>query len=429
MAGAAGVGFLLSALAYVAARDAGGQGAPWLAAGAATTLLVLIAFAFVYRSVLSAEEAARVSAERFRAVIDSAHDAIIAIDARGHIETFNRAAQRIFGYTPEEVIGRNVSALMPQPYRRDHDGYLNNYLTTGIPKIIGTGREVQAQRKDGSVFPIDLSVGEMNVGGRRGFIGIIRDITARRVAERQVRELTAEMLHISRLSAMGQLSSSIAHELNQPLTAVVNYTEAARQMLSNADRTQVPARVLEFMEKAGGQAERAGQIIRRLRSFVEKSAAERSPEDLNKVVEEASTLATIGAKVDGITVTHEFARDLPPVLIDKVQIQQVVVNLVRNAIEALSNADRRVLTVSTASNDDTLEVMVCDTGHGIAPEIADQLFKPFVTTKTSGMGIGLSISHSIIEAHGGRLWAEPNPGGGTIFRFVLPCTVARETAS
>jgi len=426
IAATAGIGLALSAIAYVVTRDAPSHGTPWLAAGMATTVLVLIAFGFVYRSVVSAEESARGSAERFRAVIDSAHDAIIAIDARGNIETFNRAAQRIFGYTPGEIIGKNVSTLMPQPYRREHDGYLNNYLTTGIPKIIGTGREVQAQRKDGSVFPIDLSVGEMNVGGQRGFIGIIRDITARRVAERQVRELTAEMLHISRLSAMGQLSSSIAHELNQPLTAVVNYTEAARQMLSNAKDRPVPPRVIEFIEKAGGQAERAGQIIRRLRSFVEKGTAERVHEDLSKLVEEASMLATIGAKVDGITVSHELARDLPPVLIDKVQIQQVVVNLVRNAIEALSNADRRVLTVRTALRDDELEVAVSDTGPGIAPEIADQLFKPFVTTKTSGMGIGLSISHSIVEAHGGRLWAEPNPGGGAIFRFVVPCTVAEE---
>ena len=428
MAGTAGIGLALSATAYVVTRDSGGQGTPWLAAGIAITVLVLIAFGFVYRSVVSAEESAGGSAERFRAVIDSAHDAIIAIDARGHIETYNRAAHRIFSYTPEEIIGKNVSTLMPQPYRREHDGYLNNYLTTGIPKIIGTGREVQAQRKDGSVFPIDLSVGEMNVAGRRGFIGVIRDITARHVAERQVRELTAEMLHISRLSAMGQLSSSIAHELNQPLTAIVNYTEAARQMLSDAERTPVPPRVLEFMEKAGGQAERAGQIIRRLRNFVEKGTAERVHEDLSKLVEEASILATIGAKVDDITVSYELARNLPPVLIDKVQIQQVVVNLVRNAIEALSNADRRVLTVRTVSRDDGLEVAVCDTGPGIAPEIADQLFKPFVTTKTNGMGIGLSISHSIIEAHGGRLWAEPNPGGGTIFHFVLPCTVAQESA-
>jgi two-component system sensor kinase FixL len=428
MVGTAGIGFLLSAVTFVVIRQAGGYGMPWLASGVMTTLLVTVALAFVYRGVVSVEESARASAERLRAVIDNAHDAIIAIDARGAIETFNRAAQRIFGYTPEEVIGKNVSMLMPQPYRREHDGYINNYLTTGIPRIIGTGREVEAQRKDGEVFPIDLSVGEMNVSGRRGFIGVIRDTTARHVAERQVRELTAEMLHISRLSAMGQLSSSIAHELNQPLTAIMNYTEAARQMLSGADRAPVPPRVLEFMEKAGGQAERAGQIIRRLRSFVEKSALERSREDLNKVVEEASTLATIGAKVDGITVTQDFAPDLPPVLIDKVQIQQVVVNLVRNAIEALSTAERRVLAVRTISHDGTVEVVVCDTGPGIAPEIADQLFKPFVTTKTSGMGIGLSISHSIIEAHGGRLWAEPNPDGGTSFRFVLPCTAALQTA-
>ena len=430
MVATAGVGVALSAIAYALTRDADGQGMPWLTAGLATTVLVLIAFGVVYRIVVSAEASEQGAAERFRAVIDSAHDAIIAIDARGAIETFNKAAQRIFGYTPDEVIGKNVSLLMPQPYQREHDGYIDRYLTTGVAKIIGTGREVQAQRKDGTVFPVDLSVGEMKVGRQRGFIGIIRDITARHLAQRQVRELNAEMLHISRLSAMGQLSSSIAHEINQPLAAVANYIEAARHMLANAGQGPVPGRAIELMEKAGGQAERAGQIIRRLRSFVEKGATERVDEDLSKLVEEASMLATIGAKVDSIAVTHELARDLPPVRIDKVQIQQVVVNLVRNAIEALGGVENRALTVRTMlRSDNELEVAICDTGPGIAPEIADQLFKPFVSTKTGGMGIGLSISHSIIEAHGGRLWVEPNPGGGTIFRFVVPREAPAETGA
>ncbi|MEA2779086.1 MAG: two-component system, LuxR family, sensor kinase FixL [Rhodospirillaceae bacterium] len=357
--------------------------------------------------------------ELYQAVIDNAHDAMIAIDSRGRIDMFNRAAERAFGYRPEEVLGRSISILMPSPYRDAPDGEIDSYLKTGIAEMIGTGREVEARRKDGTVFPIDLSVGEMKVGRERGFIGVIRDITERHQAERRVSELTAQMLHISRLSAMGQFSSSLAHELNQPLTAVMNYAEAARQMLATSP-SAVPPRALEFLGKAVNQADRAGQIIRRLRGFVEKGAVERSEQHLSEVVEEASALAVVGAKVDGIRVVFDLARDLPPLSIDRVQIQQVVVNLVRNAVEVLRHADQRILTIRTAAAEDAAQlVSIGDTGPGIAADVAEQLFEPFVTTKKDGMGIGLSISRSIIEAHGGRLWAEPNRGQGTVFRFTL----------
>lgn len=427
-------------LSYIAYREAG-EDVRWPVVGLGVTATLLGIFAWlqhrmgmVQRNVreqtaaLDSEVARRAqsevveqqAAERFRALIDSAHDAIIAITPEGRIEVFNRAAERIFGYRAMEVIGQNVNILMPQPYRREHDGYLHNYHSTGKAKIIGTGREVEAQHKNGTVFPIDLSIGEMRgVNSSVGFIGVIRDITERHQAERRVRELTAELVHISRLSAMGQLSSSLAHELNQPLTAIMNYAEAARQMMETAG-SDVPPQVPEFIAKAVGQAERAGQIIRRLRSFVEKGPVERNPEDLNRLVIEASNLATIGAKVDAIQVRFDLDNGLGPVEIDKIQIQQVVVNLVRNAVEALRESSRRELTIRTCSDGDHHEVVVIDTGPGIGPEIAAGLFKPFVTSKKDGMGIGLSISYSIIESHGGRLWAEPNPDGGSIFRFRLP---------
>jgi len=446
----AALGVVMSVAAYLTVAQQSRDAWPWLVAGVVMTLCMVVALGLIYRDVLFAERqvsertavlrdesaarertelSAQDAAERFQAVIDNAHDAIIAIDARGRMETFNKAAQRMFGYTPDEVLGQNVSMLMPQPYRSAHDGYMQNYLTTGVAKIIGTGREVEAQRKDGTVFPIDLSVGEMRVGDQRGFIGVIRDMTARHKAERQIRELTAEMLHISRLSAMGQLSSSIAHELNQPLTAVMNYVEAARQMLAS---TPAPPRAIEFMERATGQAERAGQIIRRLRGFVEKGVVERSEEELSKVIEEASALAAVGTKVDGIRLIFELDKSLPPIRIDKVQIQQVTVNLVRNAIEVLRETDNRILTIRTKLADavgevdgGTQQVEIGDTGPGISPDIADQLFKPFVSTKKDGMGIGLSISLSIIEAHGGKLWHEPNPAGGAVFKFTLPAVAGK----
>jgi two-component system sensor kinase FixL len=387
----------------------------WALIGFGVTGALLAAFGLSYRQAMRAEQQ---SAERFRAVIDNAHDAIIAIDEAGRIEMFNAAAERIFGYRPDEVVGRNVNMLMPQPYHREHDGYLRNYIQTGKAKIIGTGREVEAKHKDGTVFPIDLSIGEIR-GARPGFIGIIRDITERYQGERRVRELTAELVHISRLSAMGQLSSSLAHELNQPLTAIMNYAEAARQMVEIGGERSLP-KVQEFLAKTGEQAERAGQIIRRLRSFVEKGPVERDLEALNRVVIEAANLATIGTRVDGIRVHFELDDALAPISIDKIQIQQVVVNLVRNAVEILRGANLRELEIQTVGGPGWQEVIVRDTGPGIAPEIVDKLFTPFLTTKKDGMGIGLSISQSIIEAHNGRLWAEPNPGGGTIFRFRLP---------
>ncbi len=359
----------------------------------------------------------------FRAVIDTAVDGVIVIDSRGTVQVFNPACERLFGYRADEVIGQNVRMLMPPPFRDEHDGYLGNYHRTGERKIIGIGRAVTGQRRDGSTFPMHLSVGEARPdGGKPSFVGIIHDLTERTLAERRVRELTAELVHTSRLSAMGQLSSSLAHELNQPLTAVMNYAEAARQMLA-ASPGGAPPKVSEFLEKAAAQAERAGQIMRRLRSLVEKGPVERVPESLNRIVEEASALATTGARLDGIEVIFELAAGLPAIRIDTIQIQQVVVNLVRNAVEILRQAERRILTIRTlAGSKGQQDVAIVDTGPGIPPEISAQLFKPFVTTKKDGMGIGLSISRSIIETHGGRLWSEPNPAGGTVFRFSLPET-------
>lgn len=371
------------------------------------------------------QEAGPITADRddsrlLRAVVETAVDGVILIDSRGTVLLFNPACERLFGYAADEVIGRNVKVLMPSPFRDEHDQYLENYTTTGDKKIIGIGREVEGLRKDGTTFPLHLSVGEARDNGKSTFVGIMHDLTQLHETQRRVRELTAEMLHTSRLTAMGQLSSSLAHELNQPLTAVANYTEAARQMLTTSE-SPIPPRILDFLDKASAQAQRAGQIIRRLRSFVEKGAIERAPEALNKIVEEATALATIGARVDGIRVLLDLNPALPPVPMDKIQIQQVVVNLVRNAVEVLRQSERRTLTIRTmAAGDGGQEVAVIDTGPGIDPGIADRLFTPFATTKTDGMGIGLSISQSIVAAHGGRIWAEANPNGGAVFRFTLP---------
>lgn len=354
-----------------------------------------------------------------RSVLETVPDAMVVIDSKGAIESFSATAQRLFGYTEGEVVGRNVNMLMPSPYREQHDRYLSRYLTTGEKRIIGIGRVVVGRRKDGSTFPMELSVGEMLQAGRHLFTGFIRDLTERQQTQRRMQELQAELIHMSRFTAMGEMASTLAHELNQPLTAVASYLNGSRRLLSSAESVNLPM-LRDAVDRAVEQALRAGQIIRRLRQFVAHGESERHVESLSNLVEEASALALVGVKEAGVRVTFDLDPRVGYVLVDKIQIQQVLLNLMRNAIEAMQEVERRELTVATSPSEDSMaELRVTDTGPGISPDIAAQLFQPFVTTKLHGMGVGLSISRTIIEAHGGRLWAEPNPGGGTIFRLTV----------
>jgi two-component system sensor kinase FixL len=340
------------------------------------------------------------------------------IDERGNLHSFRAAAERLFGYQPEEVIGRNIKMLMPSPYREQHDGYLMRYLTTGERRIIGTGRVVVGERKGGSTFPMELAVGEMKSRDQRFFTGFIRDLTERQQTEARLQELQSELVHISRLTAMGEMAQALAHELNQPLTAITNYMKGSQGLLENKT-DEDSAIIREAMEKAAKQSMRAGQIIRRLRDFVARGESERRVESLSKLVEEASALALVGAKEKKVRVRFQFDPSSDLVLADKVQIQQVMLNLMRNASEAMEQAERRELTISSQRQSDMVSVSIADTGSGISEEVAAHLFQPFVTSKPQGMGVGLSISRTIIEAHGGQITAEPNPGGGTVFRLTL----------
>lgn len=372
-----------------------------------------------------AELALREREAHLRSIIEANPDALIVIDERGLIESFSPAANRLFGYTADEVMGRNISMLMPSPYSEQHDGYLARYLRTGEKRIIGIGRVVVGLRKDGTTFPMELSVGEVASAGRRVFTGFVRDLTERQTRERRLQELQEELFHVARLSEMGQMASALAHELNQPLTAIANYLQACRRII-DASGDRVPPNIPEIMEKTVLQAARAGQIIRRLREFIQKGETERAQENLNKVVEEATALALVGAKELGVRPMFDFASDIEAVLIDKIQIQQVVLNLVRNAVEALTECEQRNLVVKTVREDGEAVVSVRDTGPGLADVVLQNLFQPFITTKQKGMGLGLSICRSIVEAHGGRLWATPNPDRGVTFSFTLPVALSEK---
>jgi two-component system sensor kinase FixL len=305
---------------------------------------------------------------------------------------------------------------MPTPDREAHDGNLARYRRTGERRIIGVGRVVLCERKGGDTFPAELST------------GFLRDLTEREEAERRLDMAQSELVHISRLSAMGEMAAALAHELNQPLSAIANYLRGGQRLLE-AENPQ--SRAITAMDKAAEQSVRAGQIIRRLREFVARGESERRVENLPKLLEEASALALVGARSLDVSVRVERDPAVDQVFVDKVQVQQVLVNLIRNALESMEGAPRRELTIRlVASPEDMAEIRVIDTGPGISATIADKLFQPFVSTKSgAGMGVGLSICRTIIEAHGGGIWAEPNPEGGAVFRFTVPRATAEAEAS
>lgn len=372
--------------------------------------------AFAHRDETS--QAAISQAERLRSILSTVPDAVIFIDDNGIVRDFSVSAEQQFGWRAEEVIGQDVKMLMPSPYREQHDHYLDHYHQTGERRIIGIGRVVMGLRKDGSTFPMELSVGETRLSGVRHYTGFIRDLTEHQDREARMQALQSELFHVSRLTALGELASALAHEINQPLTAIANYMNGGRHMLKAGP---IDHDLLEqVFRKSNAEAVRAGEIIRRLRNFVARGESDRRPEDLRKLVEEASALALVGARVHNIRVNYDYDPKVGRVQVDRIQIQQVLLNLLRNAIDAMADQPQRDLRISTAvEGRDMVKVSVSDTGTGVDADIMSRLFQPFTSSKNDGMGIGLSISRTIIEAHGGRIWLEPNTPTGAIFHITL----------
>lgn len=360
------------------------------------------------------------SATQFRSILATVPDAMIVIDSAGHILSFSAAAERLFGFAEAEVRGKNVSILMPSPDREHHDSYLDRYLSTGEKRIIGLGRVVVGQRRDGTTFPMELAVGEAVTDDERIFTGFVRDLSEKQAAEEHIEALRADLIHVARVSAMGTMASTLAHELNQPLTAIAYYMQGLRTMMQDPKSEDLPV-ILDALADAESEALRAGHIVQRLREFVARGEVDRRVTDLPQLVDEASKLALIGAREKGIAVTFALDPAVAQVLVDKVQTQQVLINLVRNAVEAMADAPIRELMVSSRLDDaGFVRVTVADTGRGVAPEVVANLFDAFNTTKSGGMGLGLSICRTIVEANGGRIWMEPRVSGGTCFHFTLP---------
>ena len=366
------------------------------------------------------EEALRTRERHLRSILQTVPDAMIVIDGNGIIQLFSTAAERMFGYSEHEAIGRNISMLMPEPDQSRHDSYISRYRSTRKAHIIGIGRIVTGLRRDGTTFPMHLAIGEMQSGDEFYFTGFVRDLTEHQQTQERLQALQSELVHVSRLSAMGEMASALSHELNQPLAAISNYMKGSRRLLAGSQDPNI-VKIESAMSRAAEQAVRAGHIIRRLRDFVARGESEKRVESLSKLIEEAGALGLAGAREQNVQLRFNLDLTADLVLADRVQIQQVLVNLFRNALEAMEQSPRRELAVTnTRIEDDMIEVDVSDTGSGFQDDVIPNLFRTFFTTKETGMGIGLSISRSIIEAHGGRMWAENNASGGATFRFTLP---------
>lgn len=383
-----------------------------------------------------AEEALRASQDdllrqtaHLQSILATVPDAMVVSDEKGIITSFSATAVKMFGYQPEEIIGTSVKYLMPVPYRDSHEGFMHRYRHTGERRITESGRVAVAQRKDGSTFPMEVHLGEMDSGGERFFTAFIRDLTDRQYTEKRMQELQTELAYMSRLTAMGEMGSTLAHEVNQPLTAITGYLKGCGMILDRMDGEHVPM-LRHGIEGAVEEALRAGEVIRQLRAFVARGETDQEVEDLRKLIEEASALALAGAKDKGIKVDFDLPHESPRVLVSRIQIQQVLLNLVRNAMEAMQDVNERNLTIKAEVEDEgaIVRLSVMDTGTGLAPSVQEKLFTPFTTTKQTGMGVGLSICRTIIEAHGGKIWADSTPGEGTTFQFTLRAVKEEELA-
>jgi two-component system sensor kinase FixL len=362
-------------------------------------------------------------------VLDAMIESMIVIDETGTIERINKATTDMFGYSSEDLVGQNINLLMNKSDKTRHDNYLDRYSKTGNKRIIGKGREVQARRKDASTFPAHIAVGEVRSPTTVRYVGLIRDLTSQRKTEEQALRQREEMVNVSRLSMMGEMAAAMAHELNQPLTAIATYASASIRLLEKGEQN-IPE-VIEVLEEIANQAHRAGEVITRTRTFTRSGDIVHSETSLANLAEQIRSLAELDTKANNIRLDWDIPADLPAIDADSVQIQQVILNLIRNAVDAMqdTNPDERTIRLRaklTAPQEIRLEVR--DAGTGVSDEAAKDVFNAFFTTKSSGMGMGLAICRTIIRSHGGELGFRNNGSNsgdtGATFFFTIPTQVS-----
>jgi two-component system sensor kinase FixL len=353
--------------------------------------------------------------------MEAAVDAIIIIDEAGLIQRFNPAAERMFGYEEADIRGQKVNALMPEPHSSRHDGYLKRYDDTRQAVIIGQGREETGLRKDGSTFPMLLSVGEIRQDSDMRFVGIVRDMSDIQAAKEQVWQLEEQLLHADRLVILGELTAGIAHEINQPLTAIAAYADAGRKIMDREDAFQREG-MHSICERIGEQSRRAAEVVQRLRKLVRSGTVSKARHDINQII--TNTLLLFNYEVKKYNTSLNFFPIEPAqeLYVDEIQIQQILVNLVKNSLDALAEAssgDGRI-DIRVEKTGTRIDVSVTDNGPGVEEALRSKLFEPFFTTKPKGVGLGLSICKNIAAAHGGNLQYEPGVPAGSRFTLSLP---------
>lgn len=359
-------------------------------------------------------------------ILDAAVDAIIIIDVGGLIHSVNEATTRLFGYESEALLGKPVGMLMPEPHRSSHQNFIRHYMDTGEAKIIGIGRELTAQKADGALFPISLAINEIQGADAHFFAGVVRDLTDQKEATARIAEQRERLAQVGRLSTMGEMTASIAHEINQPLTAIAMYAQACQRLLDQPELKR--DKLSAALTKLNQQALRAGAVIERIQRFVRHEDSQRELTDLGTLLQELSALTAPDAKLHSIELVFERPETVQ-CHCDPVQIQQVVINLIRNAIDAMYDeglGNGSLVRISLAKEIDEAVIRVKDTGPGIQPEHMESVFEAFHSTKSQGMGMGLSICRSIAEAHRGSLEFTNNPGPGCTFELRLPLEEANE---
>jgi PAS domain S-box-containing protein len=365
------------------------------------------------------EQALRQSEERYRTLAETATDVILTIDQTSTILFVNGAVEKTFGYSPAEIVGQKITALMPERLRRRHEEAIRRYLETGEKRIPWNAVSLPGLHKNGREINLDISFAEMRTGDERFFSGILRDVTERKRTEEALSKSQEELAHVTRVATLGEMTASIAHEVNQPLAAVINSASACLRWLD----AQKPEEARRSASRAIAEGHRASEIIGRIRALAKKAPPQKDWLDVNETIHEVIALARSEIERNGVALETELSDDMPIILADRIQLQQVILNLMMNAIEAMSGVGqgpRELLVRSGIDESEYVVISVQDSGPGIDPQNLDHLFDAFYTTKPQGLGMGLAISRSIIDAHGGRLWVTANPDNGATFQFTLP---------